>query len=699
MSPHSPATPGCFYPLGATPTAAGVNFALYSRHATAVSLCLFDAPDAAAPSSVIPLEHRTRFVWHGHVAGLGPGQAYGYRVDGPRAPAEGHRFNPRKLLMDPYARAYAGSFRGDGARHHSDSDEDNAAFAARSLVVDDAFDWGDDRPPGIPLPELIIYEAHVKGLTAHPSSRSAYPGTYLGAIDAIPHLQRLGANAIELLPVHEHHAEERLTAMGLSNYWGYNTVGFFAPDQRYGTGAAPGCQVAEFKRMVRAFHAAGIEVILDVVYNHSGEGGDGGPMLCFRGIDNAVYYHLDRADRSRYVDYSGCGNTLNLDEPSVLRLVMDSLRYWVEAMHVDGFRFDLASALGRERGRFDQISGFFMAAHQDPVVSRVKLIAEPWDIAGDSYQVGNFPLEWSEWNGRYRDCVRRFVRGDPGMVPELATRLAGSADLYRDDGRTPYSSINFVTCHDGFTLADLVSYERKHNEANGEGNRDGNDQNDARNWGAEGSTDDPAVLRARARAARNLFTALMVSQGVPMVLGGDELLRTQRGNNNAYCQDNELGWIDWRLAGENREFLEFCRKVVALRRRCRALRGLSFLSGADRNADGILDVQWYGARLEAPRWQDPSLKHLALRLQGCEATYTVGAEDGDCADLFVILSAEDAPLELALPAPSPGFSWHRAIDTCLAPPDDAAEPGEEPRLEIQDRYPVAAHSAVVLVGR
>jgi isoamylase len=672
------ATPGTYYPLGATLTTRGVNFALYSRHATRVALELFDGPAAARPSRTIAVADRTRFVWHCHVDGLHAGQAYAFRVDGPSAPELGHRFNRDELLMDPYARAFRGT---------------------RSLVVDDAFDWGDDAPPAIPFSEMIIYEAHVKGLTAHPSAAAQAPGTYLGAIERIPHLRRLGVNAIELLPVHEHHTEERLTALGLTNYWGYNTVGFFAPDQRFAAGGAPGAAVGDFKRMVKAFHAAGIEVILDVVYNHTGEGGEGGPTLCFRGIDNAVYYQLDRGDRRRYVDYSGCGNTLNLDEPAVLKMVMDSLRYWVSAMHVDGFRFDLASALGRERGRFDQICGFFMAVQQDPVISRVKLIAEPWDIAGDSYQVGNFPLEWSEWNGRYRDCVRRFARGDPGLVPELATRLAGSADLYRDDGRTPYSSVNFVTCHDGFTLNDLVSYAGKHNEANREGNRDGNPDNDSCNWGCEGPSADAEVLRRRARAARNLLAVLMTSHGVPMISAGDEMLRTQGGNNNAYCQDNETSWIDWRLLEENCGFAEFCRKLVALRRAHPALRGRSFLSGADRNADGILDVQWFDEKGREPDWSSPGLRHLAFRLQGCERAIEDGSPAGATSDLYVALSAEAEARAFALPRPSAGFVWYRAVDTSLEPPDDAAEPGAELRIDPQDIYVVNAFSSVILVGR
>jgi len=689
-------TEGHLYPLGASLTGTGGNFALYSRHATSVFLCLFDRPGDPAPSRMISVGSRTRFVWHCHVDGIGPGQAYGYCVDGPWDPLRGHRFNRHKLLLDPYAHAYHGEYRDGLDPVRGEGASELSTFAPLSLVVDDAFDWGNDRPPSIPLPELIVYEAHVKGLTAHPSARSAHPGTYLGAADVIPHLRRLGVNAIELLPVHEHHSEARLVAQGLTNYWGYNTVGFFAPDQRLGTGTTPGCQVGEFKRMVKAFHAAGIEVILDVVYNHSGEGDADGPTLCLRGIDNTTYYQLDGADPSRYIDTTGCGNTLNLDQPPVLRLVMDSLRYWVQVMHVDGFRFDLAPALGRARGRFDQLSGFFMAMSQDPVLSRVKLIAEPWDFASDPYQVGNFPLEWSEWNGRYRDCLRRFIKGDPGMVPELATRVAGSADLYRAEGRTPYASINFVTCHDGFTLNDLISYERKRNQANGEANRDGSDENDARNWGEEGPSDRPEVLALRELAARNAVVTLMVSRGVPMLLGGDEMLRTQGGNNNAYCQDNATSWIDWSLVETNRGFVELCRKLIALRRAHRALRGAAFLTGVRH--DGILDVQWFDAELCEPRWQDRALRHLAFRLQSFEAE----SENGDTGarnDLYIILSAEPKTRIFLLPPPSPGFAWHRAVDTSLGPPGDAAEPGFEIKLDLQDIYVVNARACVILVGR
>jgi glycogen operon protein len=703
-------TRGSFFPLGATITWSGVNFALFSQHATAVTLVLFDG--RGRPAAEIPLRHRTRFVWHAHVEGAGPGQLYGFRVDGPWAPAAGHRFNPRKLLLDPYARAILGEHRGDPARHLDyDPDGvldparlrrsglDNGAEAPRCVVMDGAFDWRGDRPPGHPLEELVIWEAHVKGTTAHSSSGADFPGTYLGFIERIPHLVRLGVNAVELLPVHARHSPSRLTALGLSDYWGYNTVGFFAPDRRFAAGSEPGCEVAEFKELVRALHAAGIEVILDVVYNHTGEGDELGPALCFRGIDNAIYYKQLPGDPSRYADFTGCGNTLDLAQPPVLKLVMDSLRYWVEELHVDGFRFDLASSLGRGESRFDRIAAFFMAVHQDPVVSRVKLIAEPWDLGADSYQVGNFPVEWCEWNGRFRDTARRFVRGDPGQVPDLATRLAGSADLYGNDGRTPYHSINFVTCHDGFTLHDLTAYSRKHNEQNGEGNRDGLDDNASRNWGVEGETRDPTVLELRGRAARNLATILLVSQGVPMLLAGDELLRTQGGNNNAYCQDNGISWIDWRLARRNRGFLEFVRRLIALRRAHPVLRRRTFLSGADRDRDGIADIAWYDADGREPAWGDPRLRSLAFRVQGREILREEAETGQPLSDLFVALHAAPEDRAFVLPPPSAGFRWYRAVDTALPPGEDAREPGDEAPLPRQDAYLLRGHSGVVLVGR
>ena len=699
-------TAGSFYPLGATPAGDGVNFALFSRNATAVWLHLYDGPDDATPRAVIPVENRTRFVWHCRVAGLRPGQLYGYKVDGPYQPDAGHRFNKYKLLLDPYAKAVTGKFDWSRANHAgydpaspagdlSFDARANDAGAPRAVVVDDGFDWRDDRPPDVAPNDLIIYELHLKGFTAHPSSGVRAPGTYRGVIEKIPYLRELGVNAVEFLPVHECYVEGFLRDRGLTNYWGYNTIGFFAPDGRFAAGREPGAAVREFKEMVRALHAAGIEVILDVVFNHTGEGNHLGPTLSFRGLDNASYYALVPGQPRYYVDYTGCGNSLNFDEPQVVKLVMDSLRYWVDTMRVDGFRFDLASTLGREHGRFDLIGSFFMAVHQDPVISRVKLIAEPWDIGPGSYQVGNFPVDWSEWNGRWRDTLRRFIKGDGGLVGELAYRLAGSSDLYGDDGRTPYNSVNFATCHDGFTLHDLVSYGRKHNEANGEGNRDGTDDNNSWNWGAEGETDDPAVNALRRRVARNFFALLMVSQGLPMVLGGDEFLRTQRGDNNGYCQDNELSWFDWRRLDAEAAFAAFCRRLIALRRHHPALRRKTFFTGADRTLDNIKDITWYDETLGPPAWKDAERRRLAFLLQGGES-----AAPGERADdLFVIVNAHWEGAAFKLPAPLPTYQWFRAVDTALAPGDDARAPGDEEPLGAAESYAAAPRSVVILVGR
>ncbi|MDD5305960.1 MAG: glycogen debranching protein GlgX [Deltaproteobacteria bacterium] len=702
-------TAGAYHPLGATITPTGVNFALYSKNATAVTLLLFDARGDAVPARSIPLENRTRHVWHAHVDGVRPGQLYGYKVDGPYDPRAGHRFNRHKLLVDPYAHALAGAFHGDPRLHLgwdagsafkdlSFSDLDNTGFAAKCVVVDDAFDWRGDVRPDIPFEDLIIYEAHVKGMTAHPSSGARFPGTYLGLIDKVPYLKDLGINAVELLPVHAHHTHEALSSRGLVNYWGYNTIGFFAPDARYAAGREAGAEVREFKELVRALHAAGIEVILDVVYNHTAEGDHLGPTLSFRGLDNAVYYQLRRDDPRSYVDFTGCGNTLDFDSPAVVKLVMDSLRYWVETMHVDGFRFDLASVLGRARGRFDQISSFFMAVHQDPIISRVKPIAEPWDIARDSYQVGNFPVDWSEWNGKYRDAVRRFAKSDHGLAPEMAYRLTGSSDLYGDDGRTPYNSVNFVTCHDGFTLHDLTAYCRKHNEANGEDNRDGNDDNASWNWGVEGETDDPKILAERRKVAANMMAMLLVSQGVPMILSGDEFLRTQGGNNNAYCQDNEISWIDWRLLDRNRGFFELTQNLVALRKRHPVLRKRAFFSGADRNLDGITDIAWFDENLGAPDWPNPEVRSLAFRMQGCEVSGDA-APGADPRDLYVIVNCHWNLKMFYLPPPSQGFVWWRAVDTSLGDGEDALPEGREVRLDPQTHYLVNGRSVVILVGK
>jgi isoamylase len=535
---------GAFSPLGATLAPGGVNFALYSKHASEVFLLLFDAP-GSDPSDIIQLHNCTKHVWHGFVKGLKAGQLYAYKVRGEHRPEHGLRFNEHKLLLDPYAKAVTGKFRNTdnlllGYDAHSDARDlslnqrDNSALVPKGLVVDDAFDWQHDASPDLPLEKLVIYEVHLKGFTAHASSKVQHPGTYLGFIEKIPYLTALGINAVELLPIHEFYVDDFLLARGLTNYWGYNSIGFFAPESSYGTRRALGCEVAEFKTLVRELHRAGITVILDVVYNHTGEGSELGPTLCFRGIDNPSYYCLTgrhHGPARYYMNYTGCGNSVNFDSPAVIRLVMDSLRYWVQEMHVDGFRFDLASVLGRgAAGYFQSSASFFDTISQDPVLSRAILVAEPWDIG--TYQVGNFPVDWSEWNGRFRDTIRRFVKGDAGQVADLGWRLTGSADLYGEDGRSAYNSINFVTCHDGFTLYDLVSYNDKHNERNGENNQDGANDNHSWNCGVEGDSDDPAVLTLRKQLMKNHVCCLLFASGTPMLLGGDEFMRSQHGNNN-----------------------------------------------------------------------------------------------------------------------------------------------------------------------
>src|SRR5215813_4112624 len=535
--------PGSPYPLGATWDGEGVNFALFSENATAVELCLFDRPDDAREAARIPLTERDGFVWHAYLPDVRPGQLYGYRVHGPWAPEGGHRFNPAKLLIDPYARAVSGLIAWSDALFGHDvtdasadpraSQSDSAGAMPKCIVVEPTFSWGDDRPPGTPWSRTVVYECHVKGLTKlHPDVPEPLRGTYLGLSmePILEHLTALGVTAVELMPVHHAVTEHHLAERGLTDYWGYNSIAFFAPDLRYATGG-PGSQVAEFKTMVKRLHGAGIEVILDVVYNHTAEGNHLGPTLSLRGIDNVAYYRLAPEDRQQYVDFTGCGNSLNMLHPRTIQLIMDSLRYWVLEMHVDGFRFDLAPALARELYEVNQLGTFFDIIAQDPVLSQAKLIAEPWDLGPGGYQVGNFPIGWTEWNGKYRDTVRRCWRGDPGQLGELGYRLTGSSDLYGPTARSPYASINFVTCHDGFTLRDLVSYEQKHNEANGESNRDGSDDNESWNHGVEGPTDDPAILDLRRQQAKNFITVLMLSRGVPMLRAGDEVLHTQRGNN------------------------------------------------------------------------------------------------------------------------------------------------------------------------
>jgi len=663
------------HPLGATWDGDGTNFALFSRHASGVDLCLFDD---RGREHRIPLRERTELVWHAYLPGVGPGQRYGYRVAGPYEPEQGHRFNPNKLLLDPYARWIDGSIPrddalfgyrlGDPGADLSFDDRDSARVMPRCVVTDPAFDWRGDASPRIPLEQTLIYELHVKGFTRlHPDVSEELQGTYAGLAStaAVAHLRRLGVNAVELLPIHYHLTEPSLAARGLTNYWGYNTVGFFAPDPRFAATADP---VREVKEMVRTLHAAGIEVILDVVYNHTGEGSETGPTVVFRGIGNAAYYRLRPDDGRRYVDYTGTGNTLDATEPHVLQLIMDSLRHWVTEYHVDGFRFDLASALARELHEVDRLSAFFDIIGQDPIISRVKLIAEPWDLGEGGYQVGNFPPGWSEWNGRYRDTVRRFWRGDGRQSAELAYRLSGSSDLYAQDGRHPHASVNFVTAHDGFTLRDLVSYEHKHNEANGEDNRDGTDANDSLNFGVEGPTSDPGVLEARARQQRNFFATLLLSQGVPMIVAGDEIGRSQGGNNNAYCQDNEISWIDWAAADET--LLAFVTGLIDVFRRHPVLHRRRFFQGRRIRGSSVKDLTWYGpngSEMTDDEWS-ADVRTLGLRLAG-DAISETDAHGEPIVDdtLLLVLNAADGSVEFHLPRDH-GKEWCLVFDTTSADP-------------------------------
>ncbi len=623
--------PGLPQPLGAGWDGEGVNFALFSEHAERVELCLYDSTNPRRETARVTLPERTNHVWHGYMPDIRPSQLYGYRVYGPNAPAQGHRFNPNKLLLDPYAKAVVGqvqwaqstfgygqsSLEGD----LSVNEEDSADDVPRCMVLDSAFTWGDDHPPRTPWSRSLIYECHVKGMTLnHPDIPPTLRGTFLGLVSGriLEHLLSLGVTAVELLPVHQAVNDQRLLNLGLVNYWGYNSVGFFSPDARFSTGSR-GQQVTEFKTMVKAFHRAGIEVLLDVVYNHTGEGNELGPTLCFRGIDNASYYRLPLHDRRRTEDFTGCGNSLNLLHPRVLQLVLDSLRYWVVNMHVDGFRFDLATTLARDPTEFNPLSRFFMMIQQDPVLSGVKLIAEPWDLGPGGYRLGGFPPGWSEWNGRYRDCVRRFWRGDESQVPELASRLSGSSDLFQSSGRGPLASINFVTCHDGFTLHDQVSYERKHNLANGEDNRDGSSENYSRNWGTEGGTSAPAIRRLRERIKRNMLATMAFSQGVPLLTAGDEMGRTQKGNNNAYCQDNLTSWVDWKLSDSDRELLDFTRELFRIARNNPVLRRRKFFTGRPVESSKLKDVTWLrfdGHEMQTEDWANARTRSLGMLIHG-----------------------------------------------------------------------------------
>ncbi len=671
--------PGYPYPLGATWDGVGVNFALFSEHATRVDLCLFDSAEPTAESQRITMSEHTDMVWHCYVSHVRPGQLYGYRVHGPYEPAAGHRFNPNKLLLDPYAKAIGRATRwademfgyriGDEQQDLSFDDRDNAAFAPLGAVVDPAFTWGNDQRPATPWHKTVIYEMHVKGFTKlHPEVPEELRGTYAGIISdaAISHLTKLGVTAVELMPVHHHVDDRPLADRGLTNYWGYNTLAFFAPDLRHSAPQSALGSVNEFKMMVRALHEVGIEVILDVVYNHTAEGNQLGPTLSLRGIDNASYYRLVQDQPRYYMDFTGCGNTLNMINPRVLQLVMDSLRYWVGEMHVDGFRFDLASTLARELHEVNKLGAFFDIIHQDPLLSQVKLIAEPWDLGEGGYQVGNFPVLWTEWNGKYRDNVRRFWRGDGGQLSEFATRLVGSSDLYEHTGRRPYASINFITAHDGFTLNDLVTYNEKHNEANGENNADGTNDNLSWNCGTEGPTDDPGINELRERQKRNLLATLLLSQGVPMICGGDEISRSQLGNNNAYCQDNELSWTHWDVQEPQQQLLKFTCQLIALRRDHPVFHRPKFFQGRSIRA-GIKDLTWFdpsGQEMTDEAWNADFVRSLMVRLAGdaIDQVDELGHRIVD--DTFVLLlNAHHDAVPFTLPPVGADQHWECVFDT------------------------------------
>jgi isoamylase len=738
MAEQMEAWPGGAYPLGATYDGVGTNFSLFSSVAERVDLCLFGADGT---ESRVTLREMEGFVWHGYLPGIGPGQRYGYRVHGPYEPAAGHRCNPAKLLLDPYAKAIEGQVDWDPAvfsYQFADpgerNDEDSAPHVPRSVVINPYFDWASDRPPGTPYNESVIYEAHVRGLTRlHPAVPDDERGTYLGMSHpaVIEHLRGLGVTAVELMPAHQFVTDAFLTDRGLGNYWGYNTIGFFAPHNAYTFAGTRGEQVQEFKSMVRTLHQAGIEVILDVVYNHTAEGNHLGPTLSFRGIDNAAYYRLVDDDPRYYYDTTGTGNSLLMRHPHVLQLIMDSLRYWVTEMHVDGFRFDLAAALARQFHEVDRLSAFFDLVQQDPVVSQVKLIAEPWDVGEGGYQVGNFPPLWSEWNGKYRDTVRDFWRGEHATLPEFAARFTGSGDLYASDGRHPVASVNFATCHDGFTLADLVSYNAKHNDANGEGGRDGTDDNRSWNCGTEGPAGDPGILALRERQACNFLATLLLSQGVPMLTAGDEMGRSQRGNNNAYCQDNEISWVHWPPAaagqgatqaetitqgagaaragdaqrvlmpGTAGVLLDFTGRLIRLRRDHPVLRRRRYLQGRPvRGADDQLgDVAWFtpgGEEMTGQDWDAGFAQSLTVFLNGGAITEADRRGQPIRDDSFLLLfNASPRELEFALPPAGYGDEWETVLDT-----GRPAEPFDDPAaIKAGGLVPVRDRSVQVLRRR
>ena len=695
--------PGRPYPLGATWDGEGVNFSLFSQHAEKVELCLFDARGRREVQRIELTEH-TDLEWHCYLPEARPGLLYGYRVHGPYRPEHGHRFNAHKLLLDPYAKAFAGQIVWSDAHfgYRVDSDREDLSFdrrdSARGMpkcrVIDPAFTWGDDRPPRIPWNDTVIYETHVKGFTVkHPEVPPALRGSYaaLATRPVIAHLKRLGVTAVELMPVHAFIDDRYLVKNGLRNYWGYNSIGYFAPEARYLSSG----NVSEFKTMVKAFHSAGIEVILDVVYNHTAEGSHMGPTLSFRGIDNASYYRLNRESPRFYTDYTGCGNTLNMQNPRVLQLIMDSLRYWVSEMHVDGFRFDLASALARELHEVDRLGAFFDIIRQDPVISQVKLIAEPWDLGEGGYQVGNFPPGWTEWNDKYRDTMRSYWKGDGGVIGEFAQRLTGSSDLYERSGRRPHASINYITCHDGHTLHDLVTYHEKRNDSNLEGNRDGTNDNRSWNCGVEGETDDAAINALRARQKRNAIATLMLSQGVPMMLGGDEIDRTQRGNNNAYCQDTEVSWYDWTPTPEKERLLEFFVRMIRLRREHPIFHRRNFFQGRPIRGSEVKDVVWLtceGVEMVDSEWRGSHARSLGVYFsgEGLREADDHGLPISD-ATFLVLFNSEDWNVSFKLPPFEPDTHWMVLMDTAL---EDGLARG--PVIEAGGAYGVHARSIVLL---
>jgi isoamylase len=698
--------PGAPTPRGATWDGEGVNFALFSEHAERVELCLFD-PTGKKEVQRIELREQTNLVWHCYLPEARPGLLYGYRVHGPYDPARGHRFNGNKLLIEPYAKDIVGEVRWSDAHFgykigHRNEDlsfdrRDNAAGMPKCRVIDPAFTWGDDKAPNIPWADMVIYETHVRGFTMkHPEVPPALRGTYAGMATApvIDHLKRLGVTSVELMPVHAFLNDRHLIDRGLTNYWGYNTLGFFAPDHRFSSTGL----VSEFKTMVKTLHSHGIEVILDVVYNHTAEGNQNGPTLSLRGVDNATYYRLVADNPRYYMDYTGCGNTLDLQQPRMLQLIMDSLRYWVLEMHVDGFRFDLASALARELHAVDKLGAFFDILLQDPVLSQVKLIAEPWDLGEGGYQVGNFPAGWGEWNDHYRDTMRAHWKGDCGLIGDFASRLTGSSDFYQHSGRKPWASVNFVTAHDGFTLHDLVSYNDKHNAANCEDNRDGNDNNRSWNCGAEGPTDDAEINELRARQKRNLLATLFFSQGVPMLLAGDEMGRTQGGNNNAYCQDNEISWVNWDLSPADRDFLAFVQRVIALRREHPVFRRRNFFHGSAPEGSLLKDIHWLkpdGSEMNDEEWSQSYAQCLGVYLSG-EAMQERDQRGRPVHDdnFLLLFNSYHENMDFRLPAMADACEWQSVLDTNVASglaPDGVFQSG--------DTYPLESRSLALLMQR